>query len=103
MRTSNIANQALRHAEVGHCWEEKLSGTTGSIEVEKYATIRVRGGAGTTVTVDGILAATLAANEILILNAGNGDPTDLLKETVTIAIGAAAAFVQVARSQDRKV
>jgi hypothetical protein len=101
MQTSNIASRALRTADASFVWEEKLSGAQGSIEVEPCSTFRVRAVGATTVTIDGILAATMMANEIMIFNAGEGDPADA-KATVTITIGAANAFVQVARNYDRK-
>ena len=102
MRTSNLANQALRHSEVGHVWEEKLTSSTGTLELQKYATFRVRASAGTTVTIDGVLAMTMAAGEIAIFNVGAGDPTNPGASTVTVVIGGAAAWVQVARDIDRK-
>lgn len=100
MRTSNLASQNVRHAETGLVWEEKLTGATGSIKVAKYATIRVRAGAGTSVTIDGILAMTMAANEVAIMNVGSGSPG---AAQVTVTIGAANAWVQVARDLDRTV
>lgn len=102
MRSSNLANQAVRQSEVGHVWEEVLSGAQGSFEVHEIATFRVRATGATTVTIDGILAATMSSGEILLFNAGNGDPTDI-KPTVTITIGGANAFVQVARDNERKI
>lgn len=101
MRTGNNASQAMRQAEVGLVWEEKLSGATGDIEVEKYSAVRVRAAAGTTVSIDGVLAATMILDEIMIFNAGSGDPNDT-KETVTISIAVAGAYVQVARNEPRK-
>lgn len=102
MRTSNLANQAVRQSEVGHVWEEKLSGTAGTLEVPKYATFRVRAAAGGTVTIDGVLAATMIAGEILLFNAGGGtnDAPANLVPTVTVVLSA-GAFVQVARDTDR--
>ncbi len=99
MRTSNLANQALRHAEVGHVWEEKLTGVAGSLEVAEHATFRVRAAAAVTVTIDGVLAMTMASGEIAVFNAGSGDPTDS-KHTVTVAI-TGSSFVQVARDNVR--
>jgi len=100
MRSTNLANEALRQSEVGLVWEEKITSNTGSIEVLPFATFRVRAGAGTTVTIDGVLAMTMMANEIAIFNAGRGSADDT-KITVTVAIGVAAAWVQVARDKDR--
>jgi hypothetical protein len=101
MRTSNLANQALRHAESGHVWEEKITNAQGSIEVTECATFRVRATGATTVTIDGVLAMTMMTGEIAILNAGTGSPDDA-KPTITITIAGAAAFVQVARDNERK-
>lgn len=100
MKTSNIASATLRQSESGLVWEEKLSGAQGTVEVTEYAVIRVRATGATTVTIDGILAMTMATGEIAIFNAGRGDLTDT-KATVSILIGGANAFVQVARDVDR--
>lgn len=101
MQAANIASRTLRHSESGLVWEEKISGATGALEVEPCSTFRVRATGATTVTIDGVLAATMSTGEIMIFNAGEGDPTDT-KATVTITIAAASAFVQVARNYDRK-
>jgi len=102
MRTSNIASQNIRQSDCGMVWEEKFSGAQGSIEVEPQSTIRVRATGATTVTIDGILAMTMSNGEIERFCAGEGNPTDS-KATVTITIGGANAFVQVARNHDRQV
>lgn len=103
MKTANLANETIRQSESGHVWEEKLS-AAGTIEVPKLATFRVRAAAVVTVTIDGILAMTMASGEIALFNAGNGDPdaqfTDPLKRTVTITT-TGASFVQVARDNNR--
>lgn len=96
MKTANNVSQSLRHSESGLTWEEKITNNTGSLEVLKTGTIRVRATGATTVTIDGVLAATMSAGEILIFNVGDGDPDDA-KPTVTVVVAAAAAFVQVAR------
>ena len=101
MYSANLANRAARHTESGHVWEEKLTNATGSIEVTEYSSVRVRAGAGTTVTIDGVLAMTMGSNEVEVFNVGSGNPSDT-KATVTVAIGVAAAYVQVARYQDRQ-
>jgi penicillin V acylase-like amidase (Ntn superfamily) len=82
-------------------YEEKITNATGTIEVAKYATFRVRAVAALTVTIDGVLAASMAINEVMVFNAGFGTPTDS-KETVTITIAAGAGYVQVARDSDRR-
>ena len=99
MKAANNASQSQRFSESGYVWEEKLL-TAGSIEVAKYASIRVRCIITGTVSIDGVIAATMIADEILILNAGSGDPLDS-KEKVTITTSANMA-VQVARDEPRK-
>ena len=101
MKTANLAAQSIRESDSGLVWEEKLTNATGTIKVLPHATFRVRAGAGTTVTIDGVLAMTMAANEIAVFCAGAGNPDDA-DPMVTIVIGATAAFVQVARDTDRK-
>ncbi len=100
MKTSNNVSQSLRQSESGLTWEEKITNNTGSLEVLKAGTVRVRATGATTVTIDGVLAATMSAGEILIFNVGDGNPDDT-KVTVTVVIGAVAAFVQVAREIPR--
>lgn len=101
MKTSNLVSETVRQSESGLTWEEKITNGTGTLEVLKCATIRVRATGATTVTIDGVLAATMASGEIIIFNAGDGDPDDS-KSTVTITIAASAAFVQVAREIKRQ-
>jgi hypothetical protein len=101
MRSANLANEAERNFYVGGVWEEKLSGAMGTIEVPKFSTFRVRALGATTVTVGGILAMTMVSTETEFFCAGNGDPSST-KKTVSIAIAGAAAFVQVARDNQRK-
>lgn len=93
---NNIPAASQRFSDVGLVWEEKITNATGSIEVPIESAIRVRATGGTTVTIDGILAATMMDGEIIIFNAGDGTSDDG-KRTVTVTIGAAAAFVQIGR------
>lgn len=102
MRTANLANEAVRQAEVGHVWVEVITNSQTSIEVPLYSTFRVRASNGTTVTIDGILAMTMSNGEIAVFNAGSGDPSDT-KTSVTVAIGGANAYVQLARDNNRKL
>jgi hypothetical protein len=112
MKTSNLANEALRQAEVGQVWEERLSGAAGTLQLLPFQTFRVRAAAAGSVTIDGVLAATMISGEILVFNAGSGQPvlTDptttgvVLKQAVmaTVVI-AGAQFVQVARDSTRKI
>jgi hypothetical protein len=100
MKTGNLVTQSLRQSETGQCWEEKLSNATGTIELPKCTTFRVRATGATTVTIDGILAMTMSSGEIALFNTGDGNPDDA-KPTVTVVIGAVGAFVQVARETYR--
>ncbi len=100
MQAANIASRTMRTSESGLVWEEKLSGAQGALELEPCSTFRVRATGATTVTIDGILAATMSSGEIMIFCCGEGNPDDA-KATVTVTIGAANAFVQVARNKDR--
>ena len=52
-------------------------------------------------TIAGVLAATMSSGEVIIFNSGIGDITDS-KRTVTVAVSAAGAFVQVARTVEKK-
>lgn len=101
MKSSNLITESVRQSETGQCWEEKITNATGTVNVPKHATVRVRCvTTGTTVTIAGILAATMLAGEVIIFNAGDGDP-DSTSVTVPVVIGAQAAFVQVAREVKR--
>lgn len=99
-QTYNIPARSQRNTDVGLVWEEVLSSATGSVEVQKYSAVRVRATGATTVTIAGVLAATMSSGEILVFNSGIGDPSDT-KRTVTVTIGVAGAFVQVGREVER--
>lgn len=100
MRTANLASQSARQSDVGKVWEELITGATGTVEIPKFHTFRVRATGATTVTIDGVLAMTMSSTEIELFNSGAGDQTDT-KNTVTVVIGGANAYVQVAREKDR--
>jgi len=93
---NNLPARTQRFSESSQVWVEVFSGATGSIEVQKYSTVRVRATGATTVSFDGVLSATLSAGEIMYLNAGNGSTVDT-KKTVTLTIGAVGAFVQIGK------
>lgn len=97
----NIPSRSQRNNDVGLVWEEKISGAQDTIEVPKYSAVRVRAGGATTVTIAGVLAATMSSGEIMVFNAGVGDLTDT-KRTVTVVIAGANAFVQVGREFERR-
>jgi hypothetical protein len=107
MKTSNLATEALRTGDVGQCWEERLSGAAGTLKLQPFQSFRVRATAAGTVTIDGTLAATMVAGEILVFNAGSGQPysvdqtTKQASECVIVITG--AQFVQVARDTTRKI
>lgn len=107
MKTSNLSNEAVRQSEVGHLWVEKLTNATGTLYVPKLTTFRVRCvTAGTTVTIDGILAMTMAAGEIAVFNVGLGDASyspsvpNMTKSLVEIKVNTQAAYLQLAVDND---
>jgi hypothetical protein len=101
MKTANIVSENLRQAETGLQWEEQLSGATGTLPLYKWTTFRVRATGATTVTIDGVLAATMSSGEIMIFNTGTGNTPSTQLNTIQVVIGGASAFVQVARDFNR--
>ena len=106
MRTSNLATEAVRQSEVGQTWEEKLSGAAGTLVLKPRQTFRVRAAAAVTITIDGILAATMISGEILIFNCGSGQPivglnTSNNQANQSTVVVTGTAFVQVARDNNR--
>lgn len=99
MRNTNLPTGAMRTSEVGLVYNEILSGAAGTKEVHEYSAIRVRAVAAGTVTIDGVLACTLAAGEIIILNVGRGSQLDG-KKTVTVMFSA-AVYAQVGIEVER--
>lgn len=99
MRTANLSAGSVRQSNVGLKWREELTNTTGEFRVPFQTTFRVRASAGTTVTIDGELAMTMAAGEVEYFNVGAGAKEDD-RSTVKVEIGGAAAFVQVAEDKD---
>lgn len=112
MKTSNLANESLRQAETGQVWEERLSGAAGTLRLIPFQTFRVRAAAAGTVTIDGTLAATMTSGEILLFNAGGGQPVETDPTTTgvvtkqasqAVVVITGAQFVQVARDSTRRV
>ena len=102
MKTANLVTASARQSETGQTWEEKITNTTVTMELPKRTAFRVRATASsTTVTVGGILAMTMVANEVVLFNTGEGDPDDT-KPTVTVAIAGAPVYMQVARETYRQ-
>ena len=107
MQIYNSPARVQRQAESGLVWMEVISGagTTG-LEVSRYCPVRVRATAATTVSFDGVLAATMAVGEIIIFNSGVGQVktggASANKSTVTLVV-TGTAFVQVAAQQQSEV
>jgi len=97
MKTSNVITENLRVAETSLQWEEKLTNALGSINVKPIHTFRVRATGATTVSIDGTLAATMSAGEIMIFNTGYGNIINTGLTYVVVTIAGAAAFVQVGK------
>lgn len=100
MKVADNITRAGRQTDAGNAWEEKITNAMGTIELPKHTVFRVRASGATTVTVDGILAMTMSANEIALFNSGDGDP-DSGKPTVSVVIAGAPAWVQAARETSR--
>jgi len=101
MKTANLQTEALRQGDAGQFWEEVISGTTGTINLPKQTTFRVRALGATTVTIDGILAMTMMTGEIAIFNVGTGSMLDTNKPLIAVVIAVAGAYVQVSREKAR--
>ena len=96
----NTITETVRESESGQVWEEKLTNTTGTIKVPKHVPVRVRAAGAATVTIGGVLAATMSSGEVIVFNSGDGDP-DSAATTVDVVIASANCFVQVAREVKR--
>jgi hypothetical protein len=96
MKTANVISENLRVAETGLKWEEKLTNAQGTLILLRAVTFRVRATGATTVTIDGVLAATMSTGEIMIFNTGHGNQLNTGLRTINVVIGGANAFVQVA-------
>lgn len=91
---NNLPARTQRFSESAQVWTEIFTGAQGSLEIQKYSTVRVRATGATTVSFDGLLSATMSSGEIMYFNAGIGNVNNT-KKTVTVTIGGANAFVQV--------
>ena len=99
MKTTNLSAGSQRISTVGLTWEEILTGAQGTFRVPFQTTFRVRAAGATTVTIDGVLAMTMASGEIEYFNSGAGLAGDD-RSTIEIIIAGANAFVQVAKDKD---
>jgi hypothetical protein len=100
MKTSNTMSENLRQAETGLAWVEAITNSTGTLSLGRAVTFRVRATGATTVNIDGLLAMTMSSGEIAVFNTGHGSPDDTTRY-ITVVIGGAAAFVQVAAESER--
>jgi len=99
MRAVNLPTGAQRNLQVGCVLRELYNGSAGfTIELPFQYTIRVSAGADVTVTMDGILCATLRSGEVEYFNTGAGQTDGL--STVTVVIGAGDVRVQVAEERE---
>lgn len=101
MKPTNIPSGSQRTVNTGFVWQEVYKGSAGfTMELTMQSTFRVSAGsADVAVTIDGVLAMTLRANEVEYFNVGAGKESDS-KSTITVVIGAADARVQVALEND---
>lgn len=102
MKTSNVISENLRTVETGLQWEEKLTNAQGTLNIKPVHTFRVRATGATTVTIDGTLAATMSAGEIMIFNTGQGNIINTGLTYVIVVIGGANAFVQVGKENKQQ-
>ena len=98
MRSVNLPSGAERNVNAGHVWEEVLTNVAGSVNLKPQQTFRIRAVGTTSVTIDGVLAMTMAAGEIEYLNAGSGIPGDG-RTCVEITVDA-AVFMQISKVVD---
>ena len=101
MQSANNASRNLRVAETGMQWEEQLTNAQGTLIVPEMSSIRVRATGATTVTIDSVLAMTMTSTEIAIICVGKGSAGKVPGMGVTVVIGGANAYVQLARQNDR--
>ena len=102
MQVYNEAARTQLNSESGLVWTERLSDAIGTLEVQKYATVRVRSTGVITVTIGGVLAATMSAGEIMIFNTGKGDTSDDKKSVTVLIAGADTAFLQVGATKQSR-
>lgn len=100
MKPVNIPSGAQRNSDVGLVWRQLYNGSAGiTFQGPVQGTIRVSAGADVTVTIGGVLAATLRSGEVEYFNLGVGASGDL-KTPVTVIIGTGDVRVQIAEESD---
>ena len=86
MSVYSTFSRVQRQGEYGIFMKELLSNAAGTVLVNKYSLVRVRALTdGTTVTIDGVLSVTMAAGEVVHLNAGQGNP-ESQTQMVTVVV-----------------
>jgi hypothetical protein len=86
-RLVNIANGASNITDAGLCLIERQTSGTGTLEFNPYTTIRVYCLTTGTITIDGVLACTLTANEIVLLNVSKGLTSDTKLSVTVVSTG----------------
>ena len=99
MRASNLLSGGSRTSEVSLVWREIKSGSgLTAFEIQRQTAVRVRSASlGLTVSFDGILSATLASDEIMVFNSGQGKLHGTMletKETITLTVSG-DCFIQI--------
>jgi hypothetical protein len=83
MRVGNLSSQATRTSEVGSVWKLLLNNASTKQLVPKFSALYIKAKAACVVSLDGVQAISLDADDIIIINAGPGNPTDN-KQYVTV-------------------
>lgn len=101
MKAVNLPAGSQRNSDVGLVWRQVFSGAGGfTFNGPVQGTIRVSSGAAAlTVTIGGVLAATLRTGEVEYFNLGSGLSGDM-KTPVVVIIGAGDARVSLAEELD---
>jgi hypothetical protein len=99
MKAVNLPTGAQRNLNSGYVFREVYNGSGGfTTELPFQHTVRVSAGANVTVSMDGVLCATLRTGEVEYFNTGAGRTDD--RSTVTLVIGAGDARVQIGEEKD---
>lgn len=101
MKTANLPAGSIRQSNVGLVWKQLFSGAGGYTDQGPVqGTIRVSSGAASlSVTIGGVLAATLRNGEVEYFNLGRGAVGDG-RVPVEFIIGAGDARVSIALETD---
>lgn len=99
MKSSNQLSGGVRSSEVSLTWREIKSGAGATtFQVPRMSGIRIRSTtAGLTVSFDGVLSATMALDEVMLFNSGNGALFGKVidtSSTVTLVVSS-NCFIQV--------